>query len=75
MAKIIKIVGEVVSIGTDDGKIKEVRTSDISFEPEVGVEVEVFENEGSVIVTKKESKADEKLNSGISLLFGRIWDS
>lgn len=67
MAKIIKLDGDVVSIGTDDGKIKEVRSSDLNFAPTVGDEVEVFENEGSVIITKKESKATENPNSGINI--------
>ena len=56
MAKIIKIKDEIVSIGTNDGGIKEVRISDISFNPSVGDEVEVFETENNLIVTKKEEK-------------------
>lgn len=67
MAKIIKLDGEVVSIGTDDGKIKEVRIYDLNFAPAVGDEVEVFENEGSVIISKKESKTTENSNSGINI--------
>ena len=55
VAKIIKIVDDVVSIGTDDGKIKEVRSVDINFVPEVGDVVEIFENDGNIIVTKKEN--------------------
>ena len=39
MAKIIKVNGDIISIGTDEGGIKEVRTSDISFTPKVGDEV------------------------------------
>ena len=67
MAKIIKIDGEVISIGTDDGKIKEVRALDVNFAPAVGDEVEVFENDGSVIVSKKKSKIEENINSGINI--------
>lgn len=67
MAKIIKIDGEVVSIGTDDGKIKEVRTVDINFNPAVGDEVEVFENENSIIVSKKKTKSEEKNSNGINI--------
>lgn len=33
MAKIIKVKEEIVSIGTDDGGIKEVRISDINSNP------------------------------------------
>ena len=67
MAKIIKIDGEVISIGTNDGKIKEVRALDVNFAPAVGDEVEVFENDGSVIVSKKKSKVEENVNSGINI--------
>lgn len=67
MSKIIKIDEEIVSIGTDDGKIKEVRKSDINFQPSVGDEVELFENEGNVIVTKKEIKKEESPLSGINI--------
>lgn len=67
MAKIIKIDGEVISIGTDDGKIKEVRALDVNFAPAVGDEVEVFENDGSVIVSKKKNKNEENVNSGINI--------
>lgn len=54
MAKIIKILDDVVSIGLDNGSIKEVRRSDLAFEPTIGDEVDVFENENNTIVTKKE---------------------
>ena len=67
MAKIIKIEGDIISIGTDDGGIKEVRTSDLNFEPLVGDSVEVFESEGSVIVSKKEVKKEEITPSGINI--------
>ena len=67
MAKIIKIDGEVISVGTDDGKIKEVRALDVNFVPAVGDEVEVFENDGAVIVSKKKSKIEENVNSGINI--------
>ena len=67
MAKIIKIDGEVISIGTDDGKIKEVRALDVNFAPAIGDEVEVFENDGSVIVSKVKSREVENANSGINI--------
>lgn len=56
MAKIIKADGDIISIGTDEGGIKEVRTQDINFVPQVGDEVEIFETENNLIVTKKEPK-------------------
>lgn len=64
MAKIIKVNGDIISIGTDEGGIKEVRTSDISFTPKVGDEVEIYETENDLIVTKKEDKKDSNNNSG-----------
>lgn len=66
MAKIIKIVDDVISIGTADGGIKEVRRVDINFEPQIGEEVEIFETEETLIVTKKEAKAEQS-NSGINI--------
>lgn len=54
MAKILKIEGSTVTIGMDDGTIKEVNTVDCSgFTPAVGVEVDVFSAENKVIVSKK----------------------
>ena len=67
MAKIIKINGEVISIGTDEGGIKEVRAADLNFTPSLGDEVEVFETENSLIITKKENKSANQSNSGINI--------
>ena len=67
MAKILKIDGDVVSIGTNDGGIKEVRRSDINFTPKVDDEVEIFETEGNIIVTKKEAQQQFNPNSGINI--------
>ena len=36
MAKIIEITAEHVSIGMDDGSIREIRPSDVSFIPQIG---------------------------------------
>ena len=66
MAKIIKISGEIISIGTDDGGIKEVRLSDVSFVPKIGDEVEIYETENNLIISRKERKNDN-LNSGINI--------
>lgn len=67
MAKIIKVSEEVISIGTNEGGIKEVRKSDINFIPNVGDEVEVYETENDLIITKKEEKRDNNSNSGINI--------
>ncbi len=67
MAKIIKVNGNIISIGTNDGGIKEIRSTDISFVPNVGDEVEIYETENDLIVTKKEEKAHDSSNSGINI--------
>lgn len=67
MAKIIKINGDIVFIGTNDGGIKEVRITDINFTPSVGDDVEIFETEGNLIVTKKEERKENNNNSGINI--------
>lgn len=68
MAKIIKVNGDIISIGTNEGRIKEVRAADINFTPNVGDEVEIFETENDLIVTKKEEKRDNNgSNSGINI--------
>ena len=56
MSKIIEITNQIISIGTDDGGIKEVRADDINFVPHIGDEVEIFETETRIIVSKVEKK-------------------
>lgn len=60
MAKIIKIDGDIIFIGMDDGGIKEVRREDINFDPQLGNKVEIFETESSTIVSQKEEVQDKK---------------
>lgn len=68
MAKIIKVNGNIISIGTNEGGIKEVRATDINFTPNVGDEVEIYETENDLIVTKKEEKrASNSSNAGINI--------
>ncbi len=67
MAKIIKVNDDIVSIGTDEGGIKEVRKTDINFIPNIGDEVEVYETENNTIVTKKEKKIENNSNGGINI--------
>ena len=68
MAKIIKVNGDIISIGTNEGGIKEVRATDINFTPNVGDEVEIYETENDLIVTKKEEKrASNSSNAGINI--------
>ena len=44
MAKIVRIKGNKVYIGTASGAIKEFHIDDLDFEPEVGKEVEFYTN-------------------------------
>lgn len=54
MAKVVEVKGDVISIGMDDGSLSEVRTCDLNFVPQVGDEVQVFQNETKMIVSKVE---------------------
>jgi len=68
MAKIVKVVNDVVFVGLDNGQVKEVRRSDCEFEPVVGTLVEVFESETTTIVHKVEKKAEEPVSEkGINI--------
>lgn len=67
--KIVKIEYEKVIVGMDNGSIKELRRCDVGFEPMVGDQVEIFENEDQLIVTKAEKEMNsQNLNgSGINI--------
>ena len=56
MGKILKIEGGIVTIGMANGDMQEVRKDDVTFEPKVGDRVDIFKNENSVIVSKKEEE-------------------
>ena len=56
MSKIVKIQDSVILIGLDNGSIKEVRKEDLSFEPTLGMMVDIFENESCTIITPVEMK-------------------
>ena len=60
MAKIIKVTGSVICIGLDNGSIKEVRRADVPFEPTLGMKVDIFENETTVIISPAEEAKIEK---------------
>lgn len=62
MSKVLNVKEDIVQIGTDDGRIKEVRKEDLNFEATVGDKVDVFENESSIIVTKAEENKQEGTN-------------
>ena len=67
MAKIIEITDTVISIGMDDGNIKEIRASDINFVPHIGDKVEIFETESRIIVSKVQEKSPEFPVGGINI--------
>lgn len=59
MAEILKISGDEVKIGTDDGKVITVPKSSINYEnPEEGDKVRVFKDGDNYIVTREASTMD-----------------
>ena len=51
--KIIKITEEIITIGMDNGTIKEVRRCDLDFTPKLEDLVDVFEDKDQIIVTRR----------------------
>lgn len=61
--KILKIEGDTILLGDEDKKILTVSKADFSYDnPEIGDVVQVFQNDDSVLVVKKES--EQKKASG-----------
>ena len=54
MGKIVKIEGETILIGTDDGRLLELKKTIWILNLLFGIEVEVYANETRTIVLKKE---------------------
>lgn len=67
MAKILSITNTIISIGTDEGGIKEVRAEDLNFVPHVGDQVEIFETDTKVIVSKVENTNSDTPAGGINI--------
>ncbi|MBQ8496279.1 MAG: TM2 domain-containing protein [Clostridia bacterium] len=67
MAKIISINNQIISIGTDNGGIEEVRADDLNFVPHIGDEVEIFKTETKIIVSKVEPKKSAMTEGGINI--------
>ena len=67
MAKILSITNAIISIGTDDGGIKEVRAEDLNFVPHVGDQVEIFETDTKTIVSKIEQQVSNTPAGGINI--------
>lgn len=63
--KIIKITEEIITIGMDNGTIKEVRRCDVDFTPKLEDLVDVFEDKDQVIVTRR--KETFTSNAGINI--------
>lgn len=60
MSKILTVADDLVTIGCDDGTLKDVRPCDLNFDPAVGDEVEIFESNSRVLVSKKEHQAIQR---------------
>ena len=60
MSKVVQVDGERVLINKDDGQVVSVRIYDLNFTPTVGDDVEILNNNGSVLVTKK---VDQVINN------------
>lgn len=71
MAKIIAISNGTAVIGMDGGEYTEVQVSELEFEPKLGEEVEIYNNETRMIVVKKAWNADSfSYNSTANVDFG-----
>ncbi len=66
MTKIIRIDGADVLLGTDNGEIRKVKIYDVDFSPKVGDEVEVYENDGTIIVKKKQIPKENNYNEQVN---------
>lgn len=67
MAKIISITDDIITLGVDGGTLREVRLSDLNFQPQVGDEVDVFESENRIVVSKKEKPVSTVPDGGIHI--------
>ena len=64
--KIIKITEEIITIGMDNGTIKEVRRCDLDFTPKLEDLVDVFEDKDQIIVTRRKETSNAT-NGGINI--------
>ncbi len=64
MAKVIKIEGENVFINTDDGRVSNISIQNMNFTPVVGDEVDFFNNNGALLVVKKQNQV---VNNGMNI--------
>ena len=54
--KVIKIEGTLIYLGKDDGTLLKVEQTSFNFVPQLGDIVEVYQSEGTYIITKKSSE-------------------
>lgn len=54
--KVIKIEGTLIYLGKDDGTLLKVEHTSFNFVPQLGDIVEVYQSEGTYIITKKSSE-------------------
>ena len=56
MPKVIEVTDDIISIGLENGRMKEVLREECKFNPRLGDEVEIYESddENRIIVVKKE---------------------
>lgn len=60
--KVIRVENDIVTIGMNNGSIKEVRRCDFGFDPVLGDLVEIFEDEDQIIVTKAKKEPENHNN-------------
>ena len=54
--KVIKIEGTLIYLGKDDGTLLKIEQTSFNFVPQLGDIVEVYQSEGTYIITKKSSE-------------------
>lgn len=62
--KVIRVENDIVTIGMNNGSIKEVRRCDLGFDPVLGDLVEIFEDEDQIIVTKAKKEPENHNDFG-----------
>lgn len=67
MPKVISISQETVTLGLENGSLREVRMVDLNFQPQVGDEVELYETESRIVVIKKEPPRQQIPEGGIHI--------
>lgn len=69
MDKIVKIEGDKVFIGRDDGGLIEADVKDCNFTPSVNDYVEIFRSENSIVISKAQNMAAEIKDSVMQAIY------